>query len=393
MIAAEPALAGRVLRRMGARLVSGGAPGTGPRPSAPGRDDPAGRLAGSIRRTLEAGGPVVVVGCGTSEHAARAFAEIVTDAARRARLAGADGPGAIVAREAFEAASDPQQGGLIVAVSHEGATAAVLDALRAARANGAHTAAITVSGASPLGQLARHVLATGEVDLSWSHTVGYVSPILAAAAVGAALTGDGRDSDPAAIRSLLAEGAGRGADLPAAAARAAATEAMARRLAGTARLVVVASGADRVAARELALKIEEACWLPAAARDLESFLHGPLAAVDESTAVVLILADRRGREARSARAQQAMAAAARVGAVPGALLAAGLDADWPAFLAPAGRILVPEGDGLPAPVAALLGTAPPLQLLVERLATERAIDPDQVRRDQLPYREAAALAE
>ncbi|MCU0484181.1 MAG: hypothetical protein MUC54_07955, partial [Chloroflexi bacterium] len=131
MIAAEPALAGRVLRRMGARLVSGGAPGLGPRPTAPGRDDPAGRLAGSIRRTLEAGAPIVVVGCGTSEHGALAFAEILTEAAARARIAGADGPGAIVAREAFEAAREPQRGGLIVGVSHEGATAATLDALAA----------------------------------------------------------------------------------------------------------------------------------------------------------------------------------------------------------------------------------------------------------------------
>jgi len=393
MIAVEPALAGRVLRRMGARLVSAGAPGTAPRPAAPGRDDPAGRLAGSIRRTLEAGGPVVVTGCGTSEHGALAFAEIVADAAVRARIAGADGPGSIVARGAFEAAQDPQRGGFIVAISHEGGTAATLDAVRAAKANGAHTAAVTVSAASPLGQLARQVLATGEVDLGWCHSVGYLSPLLAATAVAAALTGDGRDADPAAIRSVLAEGAGRGADAHAAAARVTATEGLAGRIAGASRLLVLASGADRVAAAELALKVEEACWLPATPCDLETFLHGHLAAVEPDTALLLVLADRRGREARSARAQQAMAAAARIGAAPGALLAAGLDAEWPAFLAPAGRILVPEAASLPAPAAALLGTATPLQLLVERMARTRGTDPDQLRRDQLAYREAAALAE
>ncbi|MCU0484377.1 MAG: hypothetical protein MUC54_08965, partial [Chloroflexi bacterium] len=232
-----------------------------------------------------------------------------------------------------------------------------------------------------------------EVDLGWSHAVGYLSPILAAAAVAAALTGDGRDADPATVRRLLAEGAGRGSDARSTTERVAATEALAGRLARADRLLVIASGADRVAARELALKAEEACWLPATACDLETFLHGRLAAVDASTALLLILSDRRGREARSARAQQAMAAAARVGAIAGALLPTGLDAEWPAFLAPAGRVLVPEAESLPASVAALVGTATPLQLLVERLARARGTDPDQGRRDQLAYREAAALAE
>jgi hypothetical protein len=78
---------------------------------------------------------------------------------------------------------------------------------------------------------------------------------------------------------------------------------------------------------------------------------------------------------------------------PGAILSAGLDREWPAFLAPAGRILVPEAPALPGPVAALVGTATPLQLLTERLARARGTDPDPIRRDQLAYREAAALAE
>ena len=164
-------------------------------------------------------------------------------------------------------------------------------------------------------------------------------------------------------------------------------------LAGMRDLVVVASGADRTAARELALKIEEAAWLPTTHRDLETFLHGHLPAMDEQTGLVLILADRDARAARSARAQQAMAAAGRVGARAAAILAEDLDAEWPAFLLPAGRILVPEAPALPAPVAALLGTATPLQLLTERLARARGTNPDPIRRDELAYREAATLAE
>jgi fructoselysine-6-P-deglycase FrlB-like protein len=201
--------------------------------------------------------------------------------------------------------------------------------------------------------------------------------------VGAALTGEPGDADPLACRALLDAGVAQG---PAA-------EVIAAALAGMRELIVVASGADRPAGRELALKVEEATWLPTTQRDLETFLHGHLPAMDEQTGLLLILADCDGRAARSARAQQAMAAAGRVGVRAAGILAEGLDAEWPAFLLPVGRLLVPESPGLPAPVAALLGTATPLQVLTERLARARGSDPDPIRRDQRAYREAATLAE
>lgn len=382
MIAAEPALSGRVLRRLGVVRRSSGTPGVPPRLEAPGRDTPAGRLAAAIRAALERGEPVVVAGCGTSEHAAQAFAAIVGEAAARGGIRGAGQPGSVVTAQALEAALAPQRGGLVIGISHEGGTAATIAALDAAAANGARTAAVTVSPASPIGR-AGIVLATGEIDRSWCHTIGYVSPILAAAAVGAALTGEPDDAEPADVRALLEAGL----------ARADAAAAIAGALADRREVIVVASGTDRPAGRELALKIEEATWLPTTARDLETFLHGHLPAIDEGTGIVLVLADRHGRAARSARAQQAMAAAARVGARAGGILAEALDGEWPAFLLPAGRVLVPEAPGLPAPVAALVGTATPLQLLTERLARARGTDPDPIRRDQLPWREAAALAE
>jgi fructoselysine-6-P-deglycase FrlB-like protein len=382
MIAAEPALAGRILRRLGVLRRSSGTPGVPPRLEAPGRDTPAGRLAAAIRRTLEKGEPVIVAGCGTSEHGAQAFAAIAGDAAIRGDVRGADRPGAILAAQAFEAALAPQRGGLVIGISHEGGTAATLAALDAAAANGARTAAVTVSAAAPIGR-AGTVLATGEIDRSWCHTVGYLSPVLAGVAVGAALTGEPGDADPTAVRALL-DGGLAGAD---------AAETIAGALAGLREIVVVASGSDRPAGRELALKIEEATWLPTVTRDLETFLHGHLPAMDEGTGVVLVLTDRQAREARSARAQQAMAAASRVGVRAGAILAEALDGDWPAFLLPAGRILVAEATELPAPVAALVGTVTPLQLLTERLARARGSNPDPIRRDQLAYREAAALAE
>jgi fructoselysine-6-P-deglycase FrlB-like protein len=227
------------------------------------------------------------------------------------------------------------------------------------------------------------VIATGEMDRSWCHTVGYLSPILAALAVGAALAAEPARADPRIVRELLEAGLGQ-AD---------AAGSIADALAGCREVVVVASGADRPAGRELALKIEEATWLPTRMRDLETILHGHLPAMDGATGLVLVLTDREGRRERSGRAQQAMAAASRVGVRAGGILAEELDAEWPAFLLPAGRIVVPEAATLPAPVAALVGTATPLQLVTERLARARATNPDLLRRDDPAYREAAGLAD
>jgi len=48
---------------------------------------------------------------------------------------------------------------------------------------------------------------------------------------------------------------------------------------------------------------------------------------------------------------------------------------------------------LPSPVAALLSSATPLQLITERLARVRGTNPDPIRRDDPVYAGAAARAE
>jgi len=62
-------------------------------------------------------------------------------------------------------------------------------------------------------------------------------------------------------------------------------------------------------------------------------------------------------------------------------------------LTPAGRLIVMEAPDLPAPVAALVGTATPLQLLTERLARARGTNPDQIRRDDPIYLAASETAD
>ena len=368
MIEAEPGIAARILERHEA-VGSGAA-----------------ELARVIRRTVRSGDPVVVTGCGTSEHAALGVAEILRDAIRTADVRP---PGHVarhepVAAQAFELSLDPPSSGLVIGVSHEGGTAATNAAMAAAKAAGARTAIITVTGRSPGGTLADLVVETAELDQSWCHTVGYLSPLVAASAVGAHLTG--REVDVAfrdAVRSLLAAGVDR----------ASIAEAAAGRLAERSSIVVIASGADRTAGRELTLKIEEGTWIPTAYRDLETFLHGHLAATDDGRGLVLILTDRDAREARLQRATGALRAARTIGMEAAAIIAADAAIDLPTELTPAGRVVIPEAAALPSPVAALLGTATPLQLLTERIARARGVDPDAIHRDVARYREAAEAAE
>jgi glucosamine--fructose-6-phosphate aminotransferase (isomerizing) len=357
MIEAEPALAGRLLGRDPA-------------------SNGASRLAAAIREVATAGEAILVTGCGTSEHAAQGGAEILREALGAAGFSNVT----VRADQALEVSVDPPSSGLVIGISHEGGTGATNAALAASRAAGALTAIVTASRRSPGGAIAEVVVETGELDHSWCHTIGYLSPLLAAAQVGALLSGRAMDVD--AVTRLLAAGS----------AEVATAERVAAELAGAAHLLVIASGADRPAGRELVLKVEEASWLPSAYRDLESFLHGHLPATGPETGLVLILADRAHRAERVARARQALAAALEIGLRSAAILAADLEAAVEPALTPAGRLLVPESPSLPAPVAALIGTTTPLQILTERLARARGTNPDSIRRDDPIYLRASEAA-
>jgi fructoselysine-6-P-deglycase FrlB-like protein len=168
---------------------------------------------------------------------------------------------------------------------------------------------------------------------------------------------------------------------------------MAATLADARHLIVIASGADRTAGRELTLKIEEASWVPTSYRDLETFLHGHLPSTDGTTGLVLVLSARLGREERAARARQALAAAGVVGVHCAAILSAGAATSIDPAMTRAGRLVVPEAPGLSSAVAALLGTATALQLLTERIARARGTNPDPIRRDDPRYVAAATAAE
>jgi fructoselysine-6-P-deglycase FrlB-like protein len=335
----------------------------------------AAELAQLILDIDESGEPIVVTGCGTSEHGAMAVAELL-DAALRQR--GARG-GRVEARQAFEATLDPRAGGLCLAVTESGGTRATLLALDAARDAGAVTAVITANPHSQAAAAVEAVMLTPARDLAWCHTVAYTSAILAGAALAAEIAEI--DLDAEQIAAWLRE----------AVAPSEAERQIARAFRGLSVLHVVGSGADRGTARELALKIEEGARRPAVARDLETLLHGHFVACGPDTGFVVILTEGREGERRQSRAGHAMAAAARLGMPVAAIVSPAAATAIPDRLTPAGRIVLPDGDDALPPLRALLGGAAALQRLTLALVAEAGVNPDLIRREEAPYREAAAL--
>jgi glucosamine--fructose-6-phosphate aminotransferase (isomerizing) len=368
MIQAEPALGGRIAERLG------------------GKDAHTVRLAATALRVAREGHPILLVGCGTSEHAAQAAAEILREALAAAGLPmGLGRVGVPTAIQAFEAGLEDELGGpnaLVIGISHEGGTRATNRALERAQAAGANVAIITVSDRSPGAAIADIVVTTEEMDQSWCHTVGYVSPIVAAAAVAAHITEEPLST--VALRELLGAGLAQAA--------VAQTEAMAAILGGIDRLIVLAGGRDRPSGRELALKVEEGAHIPATMRDLETMLHGHLAGIDARTGVIVIAVDPAGLEERVSRAADVLRAIREIGAQGAAILAERVAPEIELGLTPAGRLIVPEAPLLCPALATILGAAVPLQLLTERLARSRGVDPDPIRRDDPIYRKAAQAA-
>jgi glucosamine--fructose-6-phosphate aminotransferase (isomerizing) len=356
MIAAEPALAERLVRRLASQSAMA-------------------ELAVAIRAAADAGEPLLTTGCGTSEHAAMAVAAFLEDSLRAASW---PDPW-VTSVQAFELSRQPSSEGVVLGISHEGGTQATNEALRVAREAGAMTALITVSSRSPGAALADLVVTTDEQDQSWCHTVGYLSPLLAGTVLSAALRGD--ETDAVAVRAVL----DTADDAPSA-------EAIAAGLQACSRLLLVGSGIDYVTARELALKVEEGARLPATAHPLETIRHGHLAAADERTGLVMVLTDAEARGAALVdRALAVLRSAAALGMPAAAIIAADLGDDAPISLTPAGRAAVPLAGRLPRLPALALASAIPAQLVAERLARVRGVDPDTIGRDD-PRQAAAADA-
>jgi glucosamine--fructose-6-phosphate aminotransferase (isomerizing) len=304
--------------------------------------DDAERLASRIRATAAAGEPILFTGCGTSEHAARAARAIVAEALPGAMLA---------ARDAFEAGLEPPASGLVVAISHEGGTAATLEAARAAGEAGAE--ALLVSAFPERGPAGVEGIRTPLHDRSWCHTVAYVSPLLLHASGVAGLA-------PQRAREIIA------AQLAARDRRRDESE----RLFGCRRLLAVGSGIDEITAAELALKLEEAIHVPTTPLGVEKVLHGHLPAADGDTGLVLLRFDPGHRDERDRRSADVAAATSVLG-MPTVELSA---------------------PGAATRAEALLAGAAALQVLTLELCLALGTNPDLIRRDEPLYRQVADAA-
>lgn len=354
MIAAQPAVAEQMLAN--------------PSPAAA-------AIADEISAALGAGRPVTVTGCGTSEHAAHAVAAVIAAAAAPERRT------LIRARPAMSAALDPAAG-VCVAVSHDGGTRATALAVAAARAAGATTAVITYDPSASVAAGADHVLATPRHDESWCHTVAYTSAMLAAASIADRLGGIAAQAE--AARDLLRQATQLdGAPV-------------AEALAGNRVVLCAGAGIDHITGRELALKIAEGARMPSIALELETVLHGQLAGHDAGDALILVAVDDRAQPERLVRrATHVAKAAAAIGLPVAALLSAAYADALPADLTPAGRLVLelPPATDLDPVLACLLGGAGALQTLTLALAHARGTNPDLIRREEAPYRQAAQVAE
>lgn len=343
MIAAEPALAQRLIHRLG--------------------EDPAvEELADLLRAAAAEGRPIITTGCGTSEHAAMGLARLLNEALDLAT--GRE----VRSLPALEVVQRPPHDGVLLAVSHEGGTLVTNEAIRAAGSGAARTALVTVSDRSPGAELADRVIATGEQDQSWCHTVGYLSPLLVGVALSARLSGTAVDG--MAIRALLDV-----AHDPHGAANVAAS------LAACDRILAVGAGSDHVSARELALKIAEGARLPADAHELETSRHGHLAAATRWTGLVVVLADAGAHALARERALRLLEAAHALGVPAAAIVADSIAADLPEDLTAAGRIVLPHTGRVGGVAGSLLASAMALQVLTERMARARGVDPDTLGRE------------
>jgi glutamine---fructose-6-phosphate transaminase (isomerizing) len=309
-------------------------------------------LAAAVRDAHRARSPISVIGCGTSEHGAMAFAALL-DAA----LGGA-WPPAAASRQSLDAAERPQRGGVCIGISHDGGTRATTLGLEAARESEAVTALVTNRPGGSASGPASLILETPLHDDSWCHTVAYTSTILTGAAVA-------RELGLRGVEAAFAE-----ALMRAALATAPGVEPML----GAERVLCAGAGVDLITARELALKLAEGARLPTAALQIETLLHGNLAGEDARTAAVLVRTG--SRDGRIGR-RTAMAA--------GALERIGIPV---VQIGPPGA-----ADGVHPVLARLLGGALALHRITLALAHARAVNPDLIRREQEPYRLAGTAAE
>ena len=310
-------------------------------------------LAGEIERLGAGARQVLFIARGSSDNAA-VYGQYLCSV-RAGRLATLASPSVATA---YRARVD-LDGVLAVSVSQSGRTEEIVACQDWARSCGARTVAVTNGADSPLAEQADLALVTraGE-ELAVPATKTFTTQLAALAVLGLALAGDERPERLRAVPEAIARALGA-AD---------AAEALAVRLTYVERLAVSARGYAYAVARELALKLQEACYVTALGLSYADLEHGPIAVVDAATPALLLAA------ANDAPMLGAMTALARRCRAEGAhVYGIGGDDEFAA----ACHAALPD-PGLPAELAPLTLVVPG-QLLTEALARAKGIDPDAPR--------------
>jgi glucosamine 6-phosphate synthetase-like amidotransferase/phosphosugar isomerase protein len=223
-----------------------------------------------------------------------------------------------------------------------------------------------------------HVLPTGyEDERSWAHTASYTAALTTFAAIANGLAEQSERLDLSPLPEVLREAL----ELEGMAHSVAASAVVAERARGAPDVVLVGGGPNAVTASEGALKLGETSYTRAGSWELEEMLHGPLAAVDEGTLLLVIAPSGRSVE----RAAGLVRAARAIGAAPVAVV----DEGNAGAFEDAHRLVMPEIPEVLSPIAYIV----PVQLISYFLAVGKGINPDLIRRDDERYRRARSQYE
>jgi glucosamine--fructose-6-phosphate aminotransferase (isomerizing) len=242
----------------------------------------------------------------------------------------------------------------VIAISQSGRSVDVGEVVADARRQGALTIAITNDTASPLAERSGHVLplsAGPEQSVAATKTFTASLAMLAALVVG---WGQHRD---------LARGLARIPDATAGAlTQEPAIRALARKYAKRDPWVVTTRGYMLGVGDETALKLKEAAYAAAESMSAAELLHGPIAALDKKSVVILLLPP-----GRTTQGLIDLRVRLRERSVPTLTFAFGED---PGDLA--------IHTGLPEPLAPIVA-APTVHLFAYHLSVARGLNPDRPR--------------
>jgi glucosamine--fructose-6-phosphate aminotransferase (isomerizing) len=260
------------------------------------------------------------------------------------------------------AASRPRPSTCVVAISQSGATFVLVEAIKNARALGCLTLGVTAEPDSLLAHAAEHIVLThtGPED-ALGKTKGFSTTTFAACLIGLLLDGSAKrlavaQDVPDALSGLVH----------------AVTDVVSgwvERLADAGALFVIGAGQQLPAAWEGGLKVLEVAKQVVVTKELEEMLHGPFNGVGPDSGFILLA----GRVNRPDRIAAFINGVQAVGRPLLSIAEPGVASPSAALTWDMTLPVLTDPGFLP-----ILGVVP-LQILAERLAVQRGLDPDTAR--------------